>query len=345
MVSFICFSYSRFSTVLLAYCLPFLHGNRLNGYGYLKQNHRTKDIFLYSSKIFLHRFSTRLSNIHSVFLAGSKLAICLRSKINACDLQVFFLVNSVQNRKKGLNFMVQVEEGKILIVDDDPYILEMLKFVLEKENFVSLYTAESGNEALRICQEVSPDLIILDVMLPDLDGMDVCKKIRQFSNAPILFLTAKNTDADKLTGFIYGGDDYITKPFNPLEVTARIRVHLRRQLMLSEAAEPVHQIYDFGYFQLNETSGQLIVDGKEMSCPAKEFQLLLFFCQHLNQVFSSRQLYRQVWDETFDLGGENTVKVHIRRLRSKIEPNPSEPRYLLTVRGLGYKLVKGQDHK
>ncbi len=241
--------------------------------------------------------------------------------------------------------MIRVEEGKILIVDDDPYILKMLKFVLEKENFVSLYTAESGNEALKICREVSPDLIVLDVMLPDRDGMDVCKKIRQFSNAPILFLTAKNTDADKLTGFIYGGDDYITKPFNPLEVVARIRVHLRRQLMLSEANEPVQQTYDFGNFQLDEISGQLIVDGKEISCPAKEFQLLLFFCQHPNQVFSSRQLYRQVWDETFDFGGENTVKVHIRRLRSKIEPNPSQPQYLVTVRGLGYKLVKGPDPK
>jgi DNA-binding response OmpR family regulator len=232
-----------------------------------------------------------------------------------------------------------IEEGKILLVDDDQPILEMLQFMLTKEKFANIYTAETAKEALKLAKEVRPDLIVLDIMLPDGDGLTVCKDIRQFTEAPILFLTAKNSYLDKLAGFSFGGDDYITKPFNPLEVVARIRVQLKRHLKSVELPAKGNICYDFGYFQVDETAGQLYIEGKEVHCPAKELQLLLFLCQNPQRVFSFRQIYQQVWKDIYDLWGENTIKVHVHRLREKIEPNPIKPIYLLTVRGLGYKLV------
>lgn len=235
-----------------------------------------------------------------------------------------------------------MNDFKILLVDDEQAILDMLKIVLQKEGFRNIQTAANGKDAIEKCKPIAPHLIVLDVILPDMEGFEVCRRIREITSAPVLFLTAKTSDLDKLMGFGMGGDDYITKPFNPLEVVARIKAQLRR-LTLSDSNLSIEKnhIYDFGRFKVDEQAGQLIVDNVNIICPAREFQLLLFFCKHPNRVFSRDQLYEQVWgDESFN--DDNTVMVHIRRLREKIEINPSIPHFLVTVRGLGYKLATKQ---
>lgn len=236
---------------------------------------------------------------------------------------------------------MSVSEIRILLVDDEVEILNMIRIVLLKEEVGQVFTAGSAAEAVRLCRQHQPHLIVLDVMLPDREGFDVCREMRQVTDAPILFLTARTTDLDKLTGFSMGADDYITKPFNPLELVARIKAQLRRLQLIRSAIQDKRKIHDFGRFIVNEESGQLIVDGREVPCPAMEFKLLLFLCSHPNRIFSKKQLYEQVWGEE-SLGDENTVMVHIRRLREKIEKNPSQPEWLVTVRGLGYKLVTPQ---
>lgn len=228
-----------------------------------------------------------------------------------------------------------VNSAPILVIDDEPAIGNMIAVVLRREGFENIHLAGTGADGVLACQSLSPELIVLDVMLPDMDGFEVCRQCRELSDAPILFLTARSTDLDKLMGFGMGGDDYITKPFNPLEVAARVKSHLRRR---SRYATPTTHSYDFGRFQVIESSGELVVEGTSVVCPAREFQLLLFFCQHPNRLFSRAQLYEHVWGiDRF--GDDTTVMVHIRRLREKIEVDPARPQYLLTVRGLGYKLV------
>ncbi|MBY7141933.1 response regulator transcription factor [Virgibacillus sp. NKC19-3] len=230
-------------------------------------------------------------------------------------------------------------ESNILLVDDDQHILDLLYLTLEREQFKNIYTATTGEEALNLCRSIQPSLIVLDIMLPDFDGFSLCKEMRVFTQVPILFLTAKTTDLDKLSGFSFGGDDYITKPFNPLEVAARIKAQLNRQQLVLQNQPSKNTMYDFERFQIHEKYGQLIVNGESIICPAKEFQLLLLMAKHPNQIFSRRQLYERIWGED-SLGEDSTVIVHIRRLRKKIEKDPSNPCYLITVRGLGYKLVK-----
>ncbi|WP_100330124.1 response regulator transcription factor [Bacillus xiapuensis] len=223
----------------------------------------------------------------------------------------------------------------ILIIDDDSPILELIKITLEKEGFRHILMASSGKEAMQLIQQYNPHIIVLDVMLPDTDGFSLCNHIRTYTNAPVLFLTAKNSDLDKLQGFSFGGDDYITKPFNPLEVAARIKAHLKRAGLVT-SVEDKPATFDFGHFQVEEKSGKLIVNQKQVECPAQEFKLLLYFCNHPNQLISKQKIYREVWGEFY--GGDSTVMVHIRRLREKIEEDPSNPAYLKTVRGLGYIL-------
>ncbi|SFI60342.1 response regulator transcription factor [Thermoflavimicrobium dichotomicum] len=231
-----------------------------------------------------------------------------------------------------------MSEARILLVDDEQSIIDLLKIVLTKEGFRHIYTALDGQTAINIGKRFHPHLIILDVMLPDMEGFDVCREFRKFTDVPILFLTAKNTDLDKLVGFSMGADDYITKPFNPLEVAARVKAQLRRIHRIHLPEQKERKVYDYGHFRLDLDSGQLMVDGQEVPCPAMEFKLLAYLCAHPNQIFSKQQLYEQVWGEE-SLGDDNTVMVHIRRIREKIEPNPSRPQYLVTVRGLGYKMV------
>lgn len=234
-----------------------------------------------------------------------------------------------------------MEKKNILIVDDEKAIVKMLEIMLNKEGFQHIYTAHTGEQALALLEKVKMDVIVLDVMLPDCSGFDLCPKIRQISTAYILFLTAKVSDLDVLTGFATGGDDYVTKPFNPLEIAARIKAYLRRTPSVEIPAPPkTDKKYDFGRFMLNEEAGDLIVDGQAVPCPTQVYLLLLYFCKHPNMVLSKTRLLEAVWgfDHYVD---DNTVSVHIRRIRERIERNPSNPEYLVTVRGLGYKLVKG----
>jgi len=229
----------------------------------------------------------------------------------------------------------------ILIVDDETAIVKMLEMMLKKEGFQHIYTAFTGREAIEILERNEIDIIILDVMLPDGSGFDLCPKIREISNAYILFLTARVSDLDVLTGFATGGDDYVTKPFNPLEIAARIKAHLRRTAN-PKSIESQHSVkkYDFGRFMVDENAGELLVQGAPVPCPTQVYLLLLYFCKHPNQVLSKTTILEAVWgfDNYVD---ENTVPVHIRRIRERIEEDPSQPKYLVTVRGLGYKLSKG----
>lgn len=229
-----------------------------------------------------------------------------------------------------------MQNAQLLIVDDEKAILRMLEKILRRESFKYIDTAGSAEEALVLCQSKRYDLILLDVMLPNQSGFEICPHIRETTDAPIFFLTARSTDLDKLSGFALGADDYITKPFNPLEVVARIKAHLRRQT--SQATHIVPKSYDYDHIHVNTFSGEVKVHGKIVDLPAQVYQLLLFFCKHPKQLFSKSQLYEQVWGEEF-LGEDNTVMVHIRKLREKIEDNPSKPVHIITVRGLGYKFV------
>jgi len=231
-----------------------------------------------------------------------------------------------------------MDNPRVLIVDDEQSLIDLIRQTMGKEGIRDIQTAQTGKEAIEKCRTYHPHAIVLDVMLTDITGFDVCREIRKFTDAPILFLTAKSSDLDKLLGFGLGGDDYITKPFNPLEVVARIKAHLRRQLTTHSTTHEDNRIFDFGRFKVHENAALLEVHGQPLACPAREFQLLLFLCKHPNHVFSKDQLYEQVWGE-HSLGDDNTVMVHIRRLREKIELDASTPQHLCTVRGLGYKFT------
>ncbi|MCR2804128.1 response regulator transcription factor [Paenibacillus soyae] len=233
--------------------------------------------------------------------------------------------------------------AKILIIDDERAITKMVEMTLRKEGFRQLYTAHNAADSLRLIERHGADIILLDVMLPDQSGFELCPRIRALTDAYILFLTARTSDLDVLTGFATGGDDYVTKPFNPLEIAARIKARLRRgnaQSAQSPASrEEKRQRYDYGRFTLDDAAGELLVEGEPVACPAMVYQLLHFLCKNPGIVFSKAQLYEAVWGLEGD-ADDNTVMVHIRKIRERIESNPSEPAHLLTVRGLGYKLVK-----
>lgn len=239
--------------------------------------------------------------------------------------------------------MISLADIKIAIVDDEPSIVTMLQMVLRREGFLQLHGASTCAEALNLVQRVVPDIVLLDIMLPDGSGLELCSKLRKWGNPYILFLTAKASDLDVLRGFAMGGDDYITKPFNPLEVAARIQARIRRLESKPVISSPEKQadpeIYRFDRFTVNKAEGELTVEGKPVPCPAQVLQLLLYFCRHPGIVFSKTQLYDRVWGINGQ-GDDSTVMVHIRRIRERIEIDPGNPKLLLTVRGLGYKLVK-----
>ncbi|MBA4495407.1 response regulator transcription factor [Paenactinomyces guangxiensis] len=228
-------------------------------------------------------------------------------------------------------------DPKILVVDDEPDLLKLILKTMRSEGFQHIYTAEDGRRALELVAQVQPDFIILDVMLPDLTGYEICSEIKKISDAAVFFLTARTTDLDQLTGYSMGADDYICKPFNPLILAAKIKARLNR---MKKSSVPASQTscFRFGRFVLDEKEGTLTVDGQSVPCTAKEMKLLAFFCKHPNQVFSINHLYTEVWGGD-SFGYENTVIVHIHSLRKKIEVDPGRPKYLLNIRGLGYKLV------
>ncbi|MER3122257.1 response regulator transcription factor [Bacillus altitudinis] len=227
-------------------------------------------------------------------------------------------------------------QSKVLIIDDEKEILELIDTVLTREGIDQVLTASTARDGLSLFHQEQPDLVILDIMLPDGEGYDICKQIRDVSHVPIIFLSAKGEESDKIVGLAIGGDDYITKPFSPKEVAYRVKAQLRRSSYLQPSqAEPVIKK---GPFELNEQQAELTKNGAAIELTPKELMLMTYFLQHPNRVISKETLYQTVWGEDF-FGSDNTVMVHIRRLREKIEHSPSTPEFLVTVKGLGYKFV------
>ncbi|WP_046226605.1 response regulator transcription factor [Paenibacillus dauci] len=228
---------------------------------------------------------------------------------------------------------------KVLIIDDEEDIRKLLKTVLDKEGIPQVITAGSVAEGMQQFREQQPDLVLLDIMLPDGEGYEVCRQIRSISRVPILFLSARNEEVDKLLGLMIGGDDYITKPFSPREVAYRVKAQLRRSEYLQPEAEQDF-ILEAGPFVFNEQKAELVKNGRIIELKPKELGMMKYFMQNINRVISKERLYDVVWGEDF-IGMDNTVMVHIRRLREKIEEQPSQPEYLITIKGLGYKLMIG----
>lgn len=229
---------------------------------------------------------------------------------------------------------------KILLIDDEPGILTLLEITLKKERYNNINSAATGQQALMLIQKHAYDLILLDVMLPDMSGFDLCSEIRKYTNTPIIFITACASDFDKLTGLGIGGDDYITKPFNPMEVVARINALFRRQNLsqLSAVVKAKSKQYDYGRFILKPEDAVLVVNGKSVECTAKELELLSFFFRNPNRIFTTSQIYESVWDHA-GYGEEKTVTIHISKIRKKLEDDPKNPSVIVNLRGIGYKFI------
>ena len=220
----------------------------------------------------------------------------------------------------------------MLIVDDEKLIVKGIRVSLEKDDY-EVDTAYDGGEALEKAKENTYDVILLDLMLPVMNGMDVCRQIREFSDVPIIMLTAKGEDMDKILGLEYGADDYITKPFNILEVKARIKAILRRTRAAKKNVE--ENVIVNGDVRLDKDNRRVQICGREINLTGKEFELLEFLVANPGKVYGRAKLLQLIWGKDYP-GDERTVDVHVRRLREKIEPNPSEPRYVQTKWGVGY---------
>ena len=228
--------------------------------------------------------------------------------------------------------------AEILVVDDEAAIADLVEVCLKNEGY-TVYKCGSGEAALTCVARQHLDLAILDVMLPDLDGFTLCQKIREEHLFPILMLTAREEDMDKIMGLTLGADDYITKPFNPLELVARVKSQLRRYTKLGNAAENGQAVYQVGGLAINDELKEVTVDGEIVKLTPIEYNILLLLMKNQGKVFSINQIYENIWNEDA-IGADNTVAVHIRHIREKIEINPKEPRYLKVVWGVGYKIDK-----
>lgn len=229
------------------------------------------------------------------------------------------------------------EAMKILIVDDEKLLVKGIKFNFEQDGY-TVETAYDGEEALRLAKDKSIDIIILDLMLPKIDGLSVCQKIRDFSRVPIIMLTAKADDIDKILGLEYGADDYLTKPFNILELKARVKAILRRSQQ-AKTAEKKRTESDDGNLEIDDNLRKIKIDGRWIELTSKEFDLMDLFINNPGKVYSRENLLDIVWG--YDYPGDiRTVDVHVRRLREKIEPNPATPAYILTKWGVGYYFKK-----
>jgi DNA-binding response OmpR family regulator len=224
----------------------------------------------------------------------------------------------------------------ILVCDDDKEIVEAIEIYLLQEGY-QVKKAYDGEQALTILKEDKIDLMIIDVMMPKLDGIRATLQIRKESSIPIIILSAKTEDADKILGLNVGADDYVTKPFNPLELVARVRSQLRRSSMLSTEGEKGEAVYEVGGLLINDELKRVTVDGEDVRLTPIEYNILLLLMKNKGKVFSISQIYESIWNEEA-IGADNTVAVHIRHIREKIEINPKEPRYLKVVWGVGYKL-------
>ena len=227
----------------------------------------------------------------------------------------------------------------ILVCDDDKEIVEAIEIYLSQEGYKVL-KAYDGEEALKLLDKHKVDLLIIDVMMPRLDGIRATLKIREKQNMPIIILSAKSEDADKILGLNVGADDYMTKPFNPLELTARVKSQLRRYTQLGSTVEKENQAaYTVGGLMIDDDQKEITVDGEPVKLTPIEYNILLLLVKNQGKVFSIDQIYESIWNEDA-IGVDNTVAVHIRHIREKIEINPKEPRYLKVVWGVGYKIEK-----
>nr|WP_148505188.1 response regulator transcription factor [Paenibacillus beijingensis] len=227
---------------------------------------------------------------------------------------------------------------KIVVADDETNITDVCKRYLEREGYEVL-TAANGDEALSLWKAHAPMLLILDLMMPQKDGWQVCQSVRDEDDVPIIILTARSEEPDRLAGLTMGADDYMTKPFSPRELVLRVKAILRRyRVPARELAEKPEapQALDFGGLVINPSTRLVNISGKTIELTVKEFELLYLMARHPEQVFSRTQLLNKIWDISFE-GDTTTVTVHVRRLREKIEPVPSEPKYIKTVWGIGYK--------
>ncbi len=229
--------------------------------------------------------------------------------------------------------------NNILICDDEQDIINALKIYLANPDY-KIFEAHNGAEAVEVIKENEIHLVLMDIMMPEMDGITATAKLREFSNIPVIFLTAKSEDTDKILGLDIGADDYITKPFNPVEVGARVKSQLRRYLQLGGSVVQSDS-YIIGGIELDDRTKQVTVDGEEISLTPKEYEILKLLMASPDKVFSPKEIYQDVWGEA-PLTSDNTVAVHIRHLREKIEINPAEPRYLKVVFGQGYKMQRGK---
>ena len=229
--------------------------------------------------------------------------------------------------------------ANILICDDEKDIVNALKIYLNDPDYV-LFEAHNGQEAVDVVKENEIHLVLLDIMMPLMNGIEAMSQIRGFSNVPIILLTAKSEDADKVLGLNVGADDYITKPFSPLEVCARVKSQLRRYLSLGAGAKKSSVVLTIGGLELDYDARTVTLDGENISLTKKEFDILKLLMENPNRVFSPKEIYREVWHED-PMGADNTVAVHIRHLREKTEIDPADPRYIKVVFGQGYKIQKG----
>lgn len=228
--------------------------------------------------------------------------------------------------------------AEILVCDDDKDIVEAIEIYLTQEGH-HILKAYDGEQAIRVLKNNPVDLLIIDVMMPKLDGIRATLKIREKNALPIIILSAKSEDADKILGLNVGADDYVTKPFNPLELVARVKSQLRRYTQLGAAAEKRGNIYEIGGLMIDDDRKEVTVDGEIVKLTPIEYRILLLLVKNQGRVFSTNQIYESIWEEEA-IAADNTVAVHIRHIREKIEINPKEPRYLKVVWGLGYKVEK-----
>ena len=227
----------------------------------------------------------------------------------------------------------------VLVCDDDREIVEAIEIYLSQEGYKVL-KAYDGEEALKVLDREKVDLLIIDVMMPKLDGIRATLKIREKKNMPIIILSAKSEDADKILGLNVGADDYVTKPFNPLELIARVKSQLRRYTQLGSTIDKSNQaVYAVGGLSIDDEQKEVTVDGEPVRLTPIEYNILLLLVKNQGKVFSIDQIYESIWNEDA-IGVDNTVAVHIRHIREKIEINPKEPRYLKVVWGVGYKIEK-----
>lgn len=224
---------------------------------------------------------------------------------------------------------------KILVVDDETEISELIALYLSKNGY-SVITAYTGYSALDLVAKHNPDLIVLDIFLPDIDGLELCQEIRKKSDAPVIFLSCKSEETDKILGLAVGGDDYITKPFSPGELIARIKAHLRRNRISSVKKEQKSDTIEYPGIIIDFLSHSVIVDDKSVALSSKEFEILAILVQNPNVLFSLGQIYDSIWGVD-NFGDTRTVMVHMSNLRKKIEADPANPKFILTIKGVGYK--------